>query len=172
MDIFTFFWSVYNYYALKILSWSILGNKIAPPMAHYENASGWPSWCRISFCGSNFISTVFLDFIHEFRHRSPILYQVDNIRLQRLSHYKSRHQWSDGFIRADFLDVEKERPLIMVWQRFVRLTSAGYTKQRELNAVFESGLPSNSLDTVNLMSEADFEKFLFEANAYVLRYVV
>lgn len=146
-------------------------NKLAPPMAQYPPAQEWPDWCRVSCHGPHLVKVAFLDSLPRFiRNGSSILDQVDNIRLRRLSHYKCCTDWNHEFVRADLVDKESNKPLVMVWERDLPLTGAKAEKQRGLRV--KSGLPCQSIDRVTYITEDDFLDFVKSKGAYPLRYIV
>ncbi|KAK4133000.1 hypothetical protein BT67DRAFT_435260 [Trichocladium antarcticum] len=138
-------------------------------MAQYPPAQEWPDWCRVSCHGPYLVKVAFLDSLPRFmrKHGSSILDQVDNIRLRRLSHYKCCTDWNHEFIRADLVDDESNKPLVMVWERDLPLTGAKAEKQRGLRV--KSGLPCQSIDRVTYITEDDFLDFVKLKGAYPLR---
>ncbi|KAH6616140.1 hypothetical protein B0J18DRAFT_438972 [Chaetomium sp. MPI-SDFR-AT-0129] len=145
-------------------------NKLAPPMAQYDSAPEWPDWCRVSFHGAHLVRVAFLDSLPRFmegKHDCSILDEVDNIRLRQLSHYKCDTDWNHEFVRADLFDERKNRPLIMVWERDLPLTSAKVEKQRGLK--IKSGFPCRSVDRVSYLTEGDFSDFLKLKGADLVR---
>ncbi|KAK0655098.1 hypothetical protein B0T16DRAFT_4055 [Cercophora newfieldiana] len=145
-------------------------NKRAPPMSQYPPDQKWPDWCRVSSHGPHLVKVAFLDSLPRFtRDGSSVLNPVDNIRLRKLSHYKCNTDWNHEFIRADLVDNESNKPLVMVWERDLAPTIPGATAGKQSGLKAKSGVPCRSIDRVTYITEDDFSNFVALKRAYLLR---